>query len=114
MLVVDVSAYTNREQETDSTPNITCTMDRVRPEYTVAVSHDLMYLLGHRIYIYGLGVFLVQDLMNERWRMKVDVYFDKSRLARAKEFGLKKNRNLVVLNKVINYRYEDGRIVKYD
>lgn len=114
MLVVDVSAYTNRKQETDGTPNITATMDTVRPEYTVAVSHDLMYLLGHRIYIYGLGVFVVQDLMNERWKMRVDIYFDKSRLQRALNFGVKENMKLVVLNKVINYKYEEGKIINYD
>lgn len=113
MLTVTVSAYTNRKKETDDTPNITATMDRVRPEYTVAVSHDLIHLLGHRIYIYGLGVFVVQDLMDDRWSMRVDVYFDKSRLARAKAFGLKKNRKLVVLNKEYFYKYnkEKGEII---
>lgn len=108
MLVVDVSAYTNRVRETDNTPNITATQDKVVAGYTVAVSHDLKYLLGHRVYIYGLGVFVAQDLMDDRWTDKVDIYYDKSMLKEALDFGLKKNRSLVVLNKVINY--EKGNI----
>jgi len=114
MITVDVSAYTNRVVECDSTPNITAIMNRVVPGYTVAVSHDLRYMLGHRIYIYGLGVFLVNDLMDDRWVGKVDIYYDKSDLKLARRFGLKKGMDLVLLHKVVNLKYEEGKIRQYD
>lgn len=90
-----VTAYSPSIEETDNTPNQTAIMESPVIGYTCAVSRDLKYLLGKRIYIEGLGVFMVNDLMNERYDKRVDLCMDKEN---AIKFGVQKH-NIVIIDK---------------
>lgn len=98
--IVDISAYTPRAKECDSTPDVTAIMKKSRPGYTIAVSHDLKWMLGHRVYIYGYGVYVVEDLMNERYTNRVDIMMDD--VEKALKFGVKHKQELIVLGKEID------------
>lgn len=89
-----VTAYTASRNECDSTPNVTAIMEKPVAGWTVAVSRDLVWMLGKKVYIEGLGVRLVQDLMNERFTERLDVLMPDKKSA--KKFG-KKKLNVVVL-----------------
>lgn len=102
--IVDVSFYTRSKNETDSTPNQTAILTFARPGFTVAVSHDLKWMLGHYIYITGKGVFYVEDLMNERWKKKIDILVGTKKEAR--KLGLLRNVEVVVLGKELDLYYE--------
>ena len=67
-----VTAYTNRPQETNKCPK-TATMEQAIPGWTVAVSRDLIHWLGGRVYIEGVGVRRVNDLMNARHEKTLDL-----------------------------------------
>jgi 3D (Asp-Asp-Asp) domain-containing protein len=83
---VRATAYTASVDETDSDPMHTALMTRPTPGRTVAVSRDLMHLLGADVYIYGLGVRKVEDLMNERFTNSIDIFMtDKEK---AQNFGV--------------------------
>ena len=82
-----VTAYTASRNETDSTPQITAAITKVKP-YDVAVSRDLFWrgwAFGKKIYIEGHGVFRIVDLMNPRYRERVDIYLGTKKAAR--KFG---------------------------
>lgn len=84
-LKATVTAYTNRVQETNCDPENTATMERAVVGGTCAVSRDLMHWLGGRIYIEGVGVRRVNDLMNARFERSVDIFVGD--VKQAKEFG---------------------------
>ena len=92
-----VTAYTPSTDECDMDPNITASMQKVRPG-TVAVSRDLFnqgWVFGKKIYIEGYGIFEITDLMNKRWIERIDiVMFSKKE---AKKFGVKQ-RKVALLN----------------
>ena len=67
-----VTAYTNRPQETNNCPK-TATMEQAVPGWTVAVSRDLIHWLGGRVYIEGVGVRRVNDLMHARHEKTLDL-----------------------------------------
>lgn len=67
-----ITAYTNRPQETNKCPK-TATMEQAIPGWTVAVSRDLIHWLGGRVYIEGVGVRRVNDLMNVRHEKTLDL-----------------------------------------
>ena len=79
---VDITAYTARKEECDETPWFTAIMEEPVPGWTVAVSHDLKYMLGKRVYIKGFGVRRVNDLMNSRYTKRVDILVPTVALAR--------------------------------
>lgn len=89
---VQVTAYTARTAECDKTPHVTAIMEKPIPGYTVAVSRDFMQYLGRRVYIPGVGVRRVNDLMNARYKKRIDVLMPSVEMARA--FG-KKIKNVV-------------------
>ncbi len=60
----------------------------VRPGRTVAVSRDLKHLLGRRVYIKGLGVRVVEDLMHPRFSKRLDLCLSNRNQAVA--FGVKR------------------------
>lgn len=95
ILNVTVTAYTPRACETDSTPQFTAIMSKSCPGYTAAVSRDLINYLGRKIYIEGVGVFKLEDVMNRRYRQRIDLMFGSVEAAR--KFG-KKQLKVVVLN----------------
>ncbi len=72
-----VTAYTASRRETDNDPEHTATMERPVPGWTCAVSRDLSHWLGGRVWIEGVGVRRVNDLMNGRFRQRVDVLVGK-------------------------------------
>ncbi|MEW5775124.1 MAG: 3D domain-containing protein [Thermodesulfobacteriota bacterium] len=87
-LTVTVTAYSARPEETDDTPNHTASNERVRPG-TVAVSRDLFdsgWVFGKKIYIKGLGVFTISDLMAQRKRNHIDIFIGDTDEARS--FGV--------------------------
>ena len=106
VLILEATAYTSSVRETDSTPHITATGARTRLGI-LAVSRDLLEILpfGTKVRlkdlgtIYGRGkgqfdalfkdiVFVVADVMNARWRKKVDIWFPDR--ATALRFGRRK------------------------
>jgi 3D (Asp-Asp-Asp) domain-containing protein len=86
--IVEVSAYSGSKAECDEDPHITASTDPPRPG-TVAVSRDLFnmgWTFGKRVYLKGLGPYIINDVMNQRYQMRVDVFMDHTRAA--KEFGV--------------------------
>ncbi len=83
---MQISAYTSRVQECDSTPFITASNTHVH-DGTVA-TNQLPF--GTRIKIpalYGDKIFVVEDRMNTRYTNNVDIWMDD--LTAAKHFGRK-------------------------
>lgn len=68
-----LSAYTARPEETNEDVENTAIMQKPRPGWTVAVSHDLRGWLGKRVYVEGFGVRFVGDLMSSRFTRSIDV-----------------------------------------
>lgn len=85
-----VTAYTASKDETDDTPYKTALMERPVSGWTCAVSRDLMRFLGDMVYIEGIGVRRVNDLMNERFEKRIDVFVGTKEQAR--EIGKKERR----------------------
>lgn len=86
-LVCSVSAYTNHPSECNKDNNHTAIMEKPIAGGTCAVSRDLIHWLGGIIYIKGIGVFRVNDLMNERFTKSVDLYIGSKK--EANKFGRK-------------------------
>lgn len=88
---VTITAYSSTEDQTDSTPHITASNAPVRVGI-VAVSPDLRtrfgISFGQRVLLPGYGVFEVHDLMNPRWRSRVDIW--ESDREAARRFGYQK------------------------
>ena len=75
-LQVTVTAYSPEKSQTDSTPYETAFMTRVK-KGTVAVSEDLLeagWVAGEKVYIKGLGVFTINDLMHPRKKRHLDIF----------------------------------------
>jgi 3D (Asp-Asp-Asp) domain-containing protein len=70
---VIATAYTARAKECNKDFKNTAIMEKPRPGYTIAVSQDLMHLLGERVYIKGEGVRRINDLMNKRYKNRIDL-----------------------------------------
>lgn len=84
---LEVSAYTSRARETDSTPFITATGERVR--WGIVASNK--FPLGTQLRLpdlFGPEIFVVEDCMNERYKHRIDVWM--SNLRPAIKFGVKK------------------------
>lgn len=81
------TAYTARVQETNEDPYNTAIMRKPVPGWTVAVSKDLKRWLGKRVYIEGIGVRKVNDLMNSRFTNHIDIL--KGNVSDARKFGVK-------------------------
>lgn len=89
---VTVSGYTSRTCETDSTPNITAAMTSTR-RGVIALSRDLVrrytpgapFQFGDVVHLAGIGDFVVEDSMNERWTRRADIWFES--LPEARHFG---------------------------
>jgi 3D (Asp-Asp-Asp) domain-containing protein len=88
---VTITAYSSSEEQCDSTPYITASMDPVRIG-TLAVSTDLLeemgLFFGQRVLIPGFGLFEVRDTMNPRWHRRVDIWESDPEAAR--HFGKQK------------------------
>lgn len=75
--IATVFYYANVPEQTDSTPNIMASGNRVY-EGAVAVSRDYLkhkiLKYGDKIQIEGLGEYVVEDTMNKRHKWSVDVF----------------------------------------
>lgn len=82
--VVAVTMYTVDPAQTDSTPLETASgfvVDSLNPKKhrIIAVSHDLKRDMkwGQKVFVSGIGkwsgVYVVRDLMNKRWRKRIDI-----------------------------------------
>jgi len=91
-----VTAYTNRIAETNNDPDNTAIMEKPVSGWTCAVSEDLMHWLGGRVYIKGVGVRRVNDLMNSRFKKAIDIYTGDH--VYAKNFG-KQEETVIYLGK---------------
>jgi 3D (Asp-Asp-Asp) domain-containing protein len=81
-LEVSATAYNSVKYQTDSKPNLTYWGDTLKPGMNViAISHDLLDSgLTHKteVEIEGFdGTYLVYDLMDNRWKRKIDIYMGK-------------------------------------
>ncbi len=91
-LSVVVTGYTSRPEETDDSPFITAANTQTRPG-VVALSRDLLkrytpgapFDFGDVVHISGLGDFVVEDSMANRWQRRADIWFGD--LADARAFG---------------------------
>ena len=87
--IVEVSAYSASQAECDADPHVAASLQPPRPG-TVAVSRDLFnmgWTFGKRVYLKGLGPYIINDVMNQRYQMRVDVFIDHKRAAM--EFGVR-------------------------
>ncbi len=91
---VELTAYTPRRQETNSDPGNTAIMETPVPGWTIAVSQDLNYLLGKRVYIPGFGVRRVNDLMNARYEKRIDILV--SSVSEARQIGLQQTEMILI------------------
>ena len=104
---MSITCYTNRVQETDSTPHHTAS-GRIVYEGSCAVSQDLYGPVlkrklkdwtpgtgiwpGDILYIENMKrYFIVEDTMNVRHKKHVDLFLYKTNLKKAQEFGYKKS-----------------------
>jgi 3D (Asp-Asp-Asp) domain-containing protein len=79
---VVATGYSSSVWETDSTPFTTAANTRTR-HGIIAMSRDLLkrynpdapFAFGDVVTISGVGDFIVEDSMNDRWRRRVDVWF---------------------------------------
>lgn len=78
----------------DDTPQPAALGGPARPGRTVAVSRDLKRLLGRKVYIEGLGVRVVEDLMHPRFTSRMDLCLPDREQAVA--FGVKRLEVVVV------------------
>lgn len=73
---VTVTAYTASPDECDQDPGRTAIMAKPVPGWTAAVSRDLLWegwVFGDRVWIEGVGVFEIADVMHPRWTQRIDV-----------------------------------------
>ena len=92
---IEVSAYTSRREETNIDPENTAIMQKPIPGWTIAVSQDLQFLLGKRVYIEGFGVRYVNDLMNVRYTKTIDILVPT--VAEARRIGRIESRNMTLI-----------------
>ena len=89
--IVTATAYTARKEECDAEPNIMADGTVVYIG-AVAISRDMRQKfgikLGDTIIIKGMGSFVVRDIMNKRFKNKIDILVPT--VAAAKMFGVKK------------------------
>lgn len=70
---LQITSYTASKRECNNDPFRTATMSKPTVGKTVAVSRDLIHWLGGWVYIEGIGVRKVEDLMNNRFSNRIDL-----------------------------------------
>lgn len=91
---ITLTGYSSTPDQTDSTPFVTASNQRVRPGI-LALSRDLLrpynpegpFRFGDEVEIVGVGTFRVEDTMNARWRRRGDVWFPSRN--QALKFGIR-------------------------
>jgi 3D (Asp-Asp-Asp) domain-containing protein len=95
---VTVTAYTACPTETNNDPGRTASMVKPRPGI-IAVSRDLFdagWTFGSKVYLEGIGIYEIQDLMNQRFEKRLDVFIGSKK--QAKQFGIKQTKALLLPN----------------
>jgi|GEM_PF-3802071 len=92
---VNVTFYSLTKKECDNNPFVNALGLKPIVGRDIAVSRDLIHLLGKYVYIEGYGVRYVTDLMNKRYKKSVDILVPNSKLAL--KLGRKENVKLVVI-----------------
>lgn len=82
-----VTAYSLDKKQCNNDLENTATMVKPLPGITAAVSRDNLNLLGKKVYIEGHGVRKVTDVMNKRFKNRIDLLMSKKE---AKKFGVDK------------------------
>lgn len=88
--MVTVTAYTPVEMKCKATNCITASGVPAK-EGTAAISRDLEkrgVRFGDRLFLNGIGSFVVRDRMHKKWTKRIDIYMDS--YDRAVRFGKKK------------------------
>ena len=83
--MVTVTAYNADPAQTDSDPDITASMRRVKPG-TIAVSRDLFdrgWVFGRKVRLEGIGIYEINDLMAARHSRSVDIFIHSNSQAMA-------------------------------
>ena len=89
VIKAEVTAYTLSISECNEDLSNTAAMLKPRLGM-IAVSRDLFYkgwVFGKKVYVEGLGIFIVGDLMNQRWEKRIDILFPTKE--KANRFGKK-------------------------
>jgi 3D (Asp-Asp-Asp) domain-containing protein len=81
-LQVVVTGYSLGPGETDDSPYLTALSTPTRPG-VIALSRDLIrafnptapFRFGDRVHLEGVGEFIVEDTMAERWNLRADIWF---------------------------------------
>ena len=98
VIKVIVTAYSPRIIETDDTPFKTAFMRHV-DENTVAISRNILqergWTAGDKVWIEGVGIKTIGDLMNKRYNDRVDIFYYNT--TQARRFG-KQERYVALLN----------------
>ena len=94
IMKVTATAYCSTINETDKTPFLAAWKNQLDPNVkSIAVSRDLFdcgLTNGKKVHIDGLeGEFIVLDVMNKKWKNKIDVYMGIDR-QKALNFGKKR------------------------
>ena len=66
------------------------------PDKTIAVSQDLLHLMGKEVFVDGIGRVLVTDSMDDKWKRRIDVCV--KRKTKARKIGIIKNVKLIVVS----------------
>lgn len=93
--IVELTAYTARPEETNNDPTNTAIMELPVPGWTIAVSQDLKFLLGKRVYIEGYGIRRVNDLMNSRYTNRIDILV--GTVSEARKIGLQEDVIMILI-----------------
>ncbi|MBN2171185.1 MAG: 3D domain-containing protein [Candidatus Krumholzibacteriota bacterium] len=91
---VTVTGYSSTRDQCDADPLITASNKRVRPGI-IALSRDMLrrynpeapFHWGDRVYIPGVGEFVVEDSMNARYTRRADIWFPSR--TRAAQWGVR-------------------------
>lgn len=82
LILVTAYMYNATPRQCGNSKGITYSGTKVCAGRTLAVSHDLKYLMGKWVRLKGLGTFKVEDLMHKKHRRAVDVYSPSIRKAK--------------------------------
>lgn len=96
--IVDMTSYTNAIDETNEDNENTACLTKPTVG-SIAVSQDLYYkgwTCGKRIHVKGLGIFIIKDVMNIKWKNRIDIVKNTKR--EAFQFGIKYNVKAVLLS----------------
>ena len=95
-----ITAYSPHIEQTDDSPYTTAFLKKVDPKYVACsrtILYDLKWPVGSKIYIEGVGIRIIGDLMNKRFKdNRFDLFMWKKE--DAIKYGIKKNINVILLD----------------